>query len=212
MLVAFVACGVTVAEAANDSVAECGYDYGDACSPAIGKWLPRVPQSAITEDTHPAPTNVHDEIVDPAGAGERGFLGQRDVAKGTEFVYGMAGPPKGSVVYDPVHRIAYYAEGCCAWHHVVVASQVDAPPKHVVTRDLSGLKTRLGIGLGDRPLRIRGIYGPAQLRTVSGRSGEETLAYIRIIHFPKPYSPCEEANTFLFAHGRLVALDFTAAC
>lgn len=200
------------ANAAGTSVAECGYDYGDACSPAMGAWLPRVPQSAMSEGTRPSTTSVHDEIIDPAGVGGPAFLGQRSVFSGTDFVYGKAGPPKGSAVYDPVHRIAYYAEGCCAWHHVVLASNVDAPPKHVATRILTGLRTRRGIALGDSPERVRATYGPAPLRPAPRRIEEATLAYIRVIRFPKPYSPCEEANTFLFQHGRLIAMDFTDAC
>jgi hypothetical protein len=162
--------------------------------------------------TNPTVTTVHDEVVDPRGRGGPAFLGQRDVLNGTWFVYGNAGPTKGSVVYDPVHHIAYYGEGCCAWHHVVIAANVQKPPKSVATRALTGLKTKRGIALGDPPSRIRSKYGAAPLLPIAGRTNEATLAYIRVIQPPKPFSPCEEANTFLFERGRLVAMDFTNAC
>jgi hypothetical protein len=193
-------------------VEECGYDYGDACSPAIGRWLPRVPQSAMIIGTRPSPTTVHDEIVDPAGIGAPGFLGQHSVVNGTLFVYGRAGPPKGSIVYDPANHIALYDEGCCAWHHMVLSANTGAPPKPVATRRLTGVRTLRGIALGDLPSRVRAVFGPAPLRPVPERSDETTLAYVRILRFPPPNSPCEEANTFLFEHGHLVAMDFTNAC
>jgi hypothetical protein len=204
--------GAGAAGASETPDSHCRPYFRDACSQAIGDWLPRVPQRLYPGRRRFAPTSVNDEIVDPAGAGEPEFLSQRGVVNGTFFVYGTAGPPRGHLVYDSVHRIAFYDEGCCSWHHVVVVANVDAPPKRVATRTLTGLRTRRGIALGDAPSRIRTTYGPAPLRAVLGRSDEATLAYTRPITFPGVYSPCDGDTTFLFERGRLIAMDFTDAC
>jgi hypothetical protein len=150
--------------------------------------------------------------VDPAGRGEIHFRGQRGVYRGTFFVYGTAGPQRGNAVYDPVHRIVFYDEGCCAWHHVVVASNVPSPPKTIATRSLMGVRTKREIRLGDPPSAVLAVYGPALTHTVSGRLAQEIISYSRVEKNLRPESPCEASMTFLFTRNRLTAMDFTEGC
>jgi len=188
----------------------CRPYFGAACSEAIGKWLPRVPNAWMPR-TLVTNTTVRDRIIDPAGSGPPAFLGMRGVYQGTHFVYGLAGPPQGHAVYDPVHRIAYYDEGCCSWHEVVVASNAKAPPKTMATRSLVGLRTQSGIRLGDKPSLVESIYGRAEFRSVARSSHQLTLSYYRVVRYPK-YSPCDERTTFLFADGELTAINIIDEC
>jgi hypothetical protein len=127
-------------------------------------------------------------------------------------VYGMAGPPRGSLVYDPVMRIALYDVGCCAWHDVVVAADVSPPPKRVVARSLVAIRTARGITLGAQPQLVRHVFGAAALSPVPGNSGEALLEYREPVHVPDGASTCDESYAFLFKHGRLAAMDYGAAC
>jgi hypothetical protein len=191
---------------------DCATYFHDACSPAIGAWLPRLPSTpGWAFDTKAAPTSVEDEIRDPAGRGPRTFGHLHAVVDGTGFVYGMAGPPRGSLVYDPVARIAFYDEGCCAWHDVVVASDVSPPPKHVVARSLVAIRTKRGIALGAEPSAVRAVFGAAALSPVPNRADERLLVYRKPLGNPRD-STCDESYAFLFRRERLVLIDYGAAC
>jgi hypothetical protein len=192
-----------------DTDAACRPYFGSACSEAMGHWLPRFPQARRSLVT---PTTVADEIVDPAGPGEFRFESMRGVYRGTLFVYGTAGPPKGHAVYDPTHRIAFYDEGCCSWHHVVVASNVPPPPKTIVARSLAGIRTKRGIRLGDSPASISAIYGPARKRAVDESADKALLSYSRVVKYPGMSEPCEASMSFLFERDRLTAINFDDAC
>jgi hypothetical protein len=194
-----------------DLDAMCRPYFGDACSEAIGKWLPLVPNVLIAPSLATR-TTVRDRIIDSAGSGPLTFLGMRGVYRGTHFVYGSAGPPQGHAVYDPVHRIAYYDEGCCSWHELVIASNAKAPPKTIATRSLITLRTQSGIRLGDEPSLIEAVYGRAALRPVARALHQRTLSYYRVIRYSQVYSPCGERTTFLFADGRLTAMNITDEC
>ena len=196
---------------ATDEDAMCRPYFASACSEAIGRWLPRVPNANIAVKLA-ARTTVHDRIVDAAGSGPLTFLGMRGVFKGTFFVYGSAGPPQGHAVYDPGHRIAYYDEGCCSWHSLVIASNVKPPPKTIMSRSLIGISTNGGIRLGDEPSLVEETFGHAALRPVVRSSYQRTLSYYRVVTLSKPYSACEERTTFLFDHDRLAAIDITDEC
>jgi len=182
-----------------------------ACDQSLVRWLPEISST----ETSAAPTLERDDIVDPAGTGEPRFLGMRGVFAGSLFVREAGGgPPKGHVVYDPDHHIAYYDEGCCSWHRVVVATTAEPPPRKIAMRSLGGLKTTRGIRLGDSPAHIRSIYGPAKLKhaTAAGTEAAATLSYLRTITFKEPYTPCKELTTFLFERERLIGMSFDEGC
>jgi len=201
--------GIAGATTDRDIEAQCRPYFGQACSEALGKWLPKL---GGEERKYTATTTVRDDFRDPVGTGEAGFLGQRRVFQGSFFVHGMAGPPKGHAVYDPVNHIAYYDEGCCASQHVVLASDVAAPPKKIATRSLLGLRTARGVRLGSSSAVVRAIYGRATMQPVRGRSGAGMLSYERTIVFPAPNSPCDERTRFLFMSGRVTAIEFVDEC
>lgn len=198
----------TLASQASDD-AQCLPFYKGACSEALGAWLPRF--ARIGTGPAAAPTTVVDTIVDPGGFDHPGSFGQGGPIFGTFFVYGKAGPTKGTAVYDPAHRIVYYAEGCCTWHHVVVASEVGPPPKPLAARSLSKLRSSLGIKLGDPPSRIRVTYGPASFHSVSGSSTEQVLRYVHPLDVRRDPT-CDDMTTFLFDRGRLIGMDFRREC
>jgi hypothetical protein len=192
---------------------DCYQYFKDACSPKIGAWLPRVPgEPAWFSEAHTNPTTAHDEIGDDAGNKKSTLERSTGPKNGTPFVYGMAGPPRGTLVYDPAARIAYYDVGCCAWHDVVVSIARSPPPKTVVERSLRALRTHRGIALGVTPQAVRVVFGPAALTAVSGHANEGTLEYAEPLHGASVSSTCVESYAFLFASGRLAAIDYGAAC
>jgi hypothetical protein len=202
--------GLTIRSDADDD-RTCRPYFGSACSEAIGRWLPYLGTAGRIPATV-SQTTVTDAIVDPAGVGPEVFLNMHGPARGTLAVFGSAGPPKAHVVYDPVHRIAYYDVGCCSWHRVVLAAGVPAPPRTVAMRTLTGLHTERGIRLGDRPERVAAAYGRAALPPPIARSGEMRLTYWKTKPNASPYSPCDSANSFVFKNDRLVEITFDIEC
>jgi hypothetical protein len=193
--------------------ADCAKYFGDACSPAIGAWLPRLPSTpAWAVQTTAAATRVHDEIIDPAGRGPVAFGSLHGILGGTRFTYGTAGPPRGSVVYDPVTRSAMYDVGCCAWHDVVVAADVSPPPKRVIRRSLAAIHTSHEISLGIPPGAVRAVFGPAPLVAVPHHADEVLLAYRGTLAIDGVSAQCDESYAFLFRRGRLALIDYGAAC
>jgi len=209
VLASVVTTGIAGATTDRDIEEQCRPHFGQACSEALGKWLPKLGDGGTQSM---ATTTVRDELLDPAGAGEAGFLGQRRVYNGSFFVHGMAGPPRGHAVYDPLNRIAYYDEVCCGSLRVVLASNVAPPPKRIVTRPLLGLRTTRGVRIGSSASFVRAIYGRATMRPVRGRSNAGLLSYERAIVFPPPNSPCDERTRFLFVSGRVTAMEFIDEC
>jgi len=193
---------------------ECVKYFHSACSEALGKWLPLFVRS---NDFWDAATHVsrRDGFVylgyRPRSDDFLGFQGPRD---GTFFVYGNAGPPKGNVVYDYAHHIAFYKQGCCSWTDVVAAYS-PPPPKRVVNRDLTALHTVRGIHLGMSPQQVQRVYGQARFTRVPGYPNVYVLAYttwppsktVTIVHMP-----CGQFENFFFKHGRLIMIQLGNGC
>ncbi len=194
---------------------DCPKYYDGACSEAIGRWLPTF---GIASDRWAQAKRVHQrdgfiyENERPRVPDALGFQGPDD---GSFFVYGNAGPPKGHVVYDPKHHVAFYQQGCCSWDDVVAASDVSSPPKHLVSRDLSGLRTVRGIRLGMRPSDVIRIYGSSNLLSVARHDGVSLLAYTT---WPPKRSlksveePCGQFENFFFRHDHLVLIQLGNGC
>lgn len=197
--------------------------YDGACSEALGAWLPSSGYGYVADQwRHGRATRIQQrdgfmyENEKPASPMYLGFQGPDD---GTFFVYGMAGPPRGHVVYDPVHHIAFYKQGCCSWDEVVAASHVAPPPKTVVARDLSTLRTVRGIYLGMHPSAVTRTYGASSLLTVSGHADVRMLAYTTWkpakdvtgvgIGFP---GTCGQFENFYFRGDRLILIQFGNGC
>lgn len=151
-------------------------------------------------------------------SGPRRF-GTRGPNDGTFFVYGDAGPTKGYVVYDPVHRIAFYEQGCCSWEDTIAAADTPAPPKPVVIRNLQHLSTVRGIRLGQTVREVERIYGAAKLLPLRGRPQIRVLAYttwppyIHAGHYPAGWrDPCGQFENFYFRQGRLVLIQLGNGC
>lgn len=140
-----------------------------------------------------------------------GFIGPDD---GTPFTYGTAGPPRGEVVYDYAHRIAFYRRGCCSWNEVV-AAYAPPPPKRVIDRNLAALHTTRGIHLGMSPAQVRKIYGVAPMLAVPGTPAVRVLAYttrpprksLKMVS-----SPCGQDENFYFRRARLVQIQIGNGC
>ena len=207
---ASVASAGTTRKSPGEIDAMCRPYFHDACSEALGLWLPELPD--MFDRAPRAHTSAIDAIVDPAGQGREAEFGQRGVYGGTYFVYGEAGPPRGFVVYDPVHRLAYFEEGCCSWHHVVLIAHVPPPPKAVASRSLLRLHTERGIRLGVAPAFVYARYGNAPLRAARGTNDRRTLRYTRVLRSSGVFSACFADTTFLFERDRLIGMDFYRGC
>ena len=130
-----------------------------------------------------------------------------DPADGTGFTYGMAGPPKGAAVYDYEHHLAFYSQGCCDWRAFVEAQGVRPPPLRVVDRNLTSLRTRRGIALGQSIAQVEAVYGPNRLRPLPGH------ADIRMLYYHHPFDrSCGQVQNFGFRNGVLIYIELTEAC
>jgi hypothetical protein len=192
---------------------DCVKYFHDACSQALGEWLP---DFAYSNDFWDEAKRIAQrdgfsyEKEQPPSPNLLGYMGPAD---GTFFSYGEAGPPRGHVVYDYQHHIAFYDQGCCSWHDAV-AGYASPPPKPVVNRDLTALKTVRGIRLGMSPGEVEAIYGASPLRVVPKSPRVFVLAYTTWPprnKLPLMYK-CGQFQNFYFRHNRLVMIQFGNGC
>ena len=197
-------------------LAECVRFYGSACSEALGAWLPHFVESGYAWEagraTHIEKRDafVYGSYVAPANV-PLGYVRPYD---GTFFVYGNAGPPKGHVVFDYAHHIAFYSQGCCSGNDVVAVVGVADPPKRVVARDLSGLRTVRGVRLGMSPAGVMSIYGASHLLRVPNHGDLRLLAYTTWppFHAVPSRDPCGQFQNFVFRYDRLISLQIGNGC
>ena len=192
-----------------DSVveAECRHYFKHVvCSEALGRWLPHLPAGA--DASHKTPTTVFDGFGRAPGVTQRAF--RAAAPAGTRFVHGNAGPPRGTVVYDRRHGIAFYGQGCCSYFETVLASDVGPPPLAVANRTLAGIRTDSGIRLGDSPARVMGIYGSTTPARVTLHPELRVLSYENA--HPGKRGACVQQQTFAFRGGRLVFINLMNGC
>jgi hypothetical protein len=119
----------------------------------------------------------------------------------------MVGHDVWRVVYDPVHRIAFYSEGCCSFGYGVLMRTSTVAPAAVPRRDLGAMRTTRGVQLGMNASQVEAREGPA-LRTMGpAPNGRTALAYSTVLG-----ADCVEQRTFVFARGRRDAIDVLQGC
>jgi hypothetical protein len=188
--------------------AECRHYFKQAiCSEALGRWLPNA-VSIEARDPLRTPTAIFDGFRRTPGTTQQSFWAYAPAA--TSFVHGAAGPPRGTVVYDRRHGIAFYGEGCCSYFEIVLAAGVPPPPLAVADRSLSHVRTDAGVQIGDSPARVMRVYGNAPLYHVPLHAGTSLLEYENA-HPAKP-GPCVQRQTFAFKNGRLVFIRLYNGC
>jgi hypothetical protein len=111
------------------------------------------------------------------------------------------------VVYDPVHRLAYYGEGCCSYHREVLLRVRTAAPRGVPRRDLSTMRTERGIRLGMTVAQVERREGPAPRTMGPTGNGRTALAY-----WSRVGTQCSLERTFVFARDRLQAIHVIEGC
>ena len=189
--------------------------FGSAWSPALGAWLPSFGDGDKPwrrgEATH---IDQRDGFVYEGKVLVKGYFGFLGPTDGTRFVYGNAGPPRGHIVYDPTHHIAFFEQGCCSWDEVVAAIGVAPPPKQVVSRDLSNLHTARGIRFGATSADVIRVYGRSKLLSVATHPGLQMLAYTTWAPFRSrtSYSKCGQMENFIFRGDRVVFIQFENGC
>ena len=112
-------------------------------------------------------------------------------------------------VYDPVHRVVLYHQGCCGWDETVLA-RAPSPPEFVIRRDLSAVRTRHGIALGASPSRVVHAYGPARFHPSTQSPGLRVLSYWRSQHVH--FSGCAWFDNFVFRANRLIEIQAGHSC
>jgi hypothetical protein len=166
---------------------------------ALGAWLPSGEDLFEPWRLHLAATSAlgWDEMFTvPRGA--------------TYFWYGPAGPPKVHLVYDPVHHVALYRQGCCAWEESVLTTASTPPPRTVKAANLSGVRSKRGIALGASPDAVRRAYGPARLHGSTKKPALRVLSYYRNQHVK--YSGCGWFENFVFRANRLIEIQAGHGC
>ena len=217
--IALLCMGATPRPATTLSPAELNREgeqlFGSAWNPALGAWLPSfgdVDQPWRNgQTTH---VDQRDGFVYEGKSLVHGYFGQLGPKDGTFLVYGRAGPPRGHVVYDPVHRIAFYEVGCCSAEVVVAAADVLAPPSPVVAKDLSALRTARGARFGQTTTDVMHVYGVARPLPVSGHADMLVLAYTTWPPFKSldGHNSCGQMQNFVFRHDRLIFIQFGNGC
>jgi hypothetical protein len=161
---------------------------------AIEAWLPHYygdPMTASRENLA-STTKVRQRFLGPAG--------------GTPIAGLTIG--KGSLLYDPAHRTAFYELGCCNRSSSIVA-RVRPPPAPMQTVDLSRLRTSAGIALGNSIARVESIMGRANPFRVNGHFGLLQLSYASLL---PGSSGCGYFENFVFERDRLIFIDLTQGC
>jgi hypothetical protein len=189
--------------------------YACQIGPDIGRWLPRFGYAwDLAREEHAPRITLHDYFIYGPRPKKVYPLATGWASGGSFFTYGNAGPPRGHVIYDRRHKIAFYNEGCCSWHTTVAAIGIAPPPKRVVDRDLSALHTKYGVRLGDSPARIKSIYGRGTLWSIPGHPGFQRLLYSAPLPPPPPpmHNACGLTYQFIFKHGRLIYIEMLGGC
>jgi hypothetical protein len=192
----------------------CVQYYHSACSEALGEWLPTFANAGKFWNDARHITRRDGFSYGGQRPASPAFEGMEGAKGGTFFVYGNAGPPKGEVIYDYAHHIAFYDQGCCSWHDVV-AAYAPPPPKRVVNRDLTQLHTNRGVHLGMSPKQVEEIYGKATMRKVGGYDGVFVLPYTTwppLAQVKTVHSPCGQFENFFFKKNRLILIQIGNGC
>jgi hypothetical protein len=198
---------VPLSDAAID--AQCRPYFHDACSEAMGHWLPGGLGSiwGWKGATRVARRDEFQYEHQPQSQAPLDVKGPYD---GTFFVFGNAGPPRGHAVYDYSHHIAFYDVGCCSWQAATEIADAPLPPKHLVHRDLLALSTERGVRLRQTEREVMSIYGKATFSAEPRHPDVRVLSYAT--EFPFETSRCEQTQTFLFREHRLIEIQLTSAC
>jgi hypothetical protein len=115
-----------------------------------------------------------------------------------------------NVVYDAVHRIVLYRDGCCDWEETVLAAVAEPPPRRVRFGQLGAVRTLRGIGLGAAPAAVIHSYGPARMHRSATKPALEVLSYYRDMHTPG--SACGRYENFVFTADRLTEIHAGHSC
>ncbi len=191
----------------------CVQYYHDACSEALAAWLPTY---ALLPDSKKSPrhTSEEDDFVYEGKSLRTNspieFQGPRD---GTFFVFGNAGPPRGRVVFDSAHHIAFYSMGCCSWREYALGYATSPPPKPLANRNLSNVRTARGIRLDASVADVERIYGANSPLVATKTPHVFVLSYKTGLKMPADIkSPCEQDEDFYFRDNQLVLIQLGNGC
>ena len=219
-LIACVAGGANGSDTARQTSdaaieAHCRPYFHDACSEAMGRWLPSFGFRDPSTDRAKLIGERDDFSYGSAPASSKSLLNSHGSLEGTFFVYGTAGPPKGRALYDRAHRIVFYEQGCCTWDEQVAAADTPAPPKFVKARDLRNLSTVRGIRLGQTQSTVTKIYGRKKSIPVAGHPGIDLLAYTTWsadLAGARALTGCPQTQDFFFRNNRLILIRIANVC
>ncbi len=190
---------------------------------ALRPWLPRIGQGFEPSSKGQASwSHAYDYFIcgatpvsSPTPYHDFSFAarGCPELANGTAFEYGPAGPTKGHVVFDAGRKVVLYQEGCCAERTTILASGVGAPPMSVRSASLGLARTARGVALGMTRAAVLGLYGRTSPHSVPGSAGVEMLSYTTIHGNPSDAkNACGQYQNFAFKGGRLVYIELLAGC
>jgi hypothetical protein len=181
--------------------AQCRPYFHAACSEAMARWVNGFKVTPLSDKE--ARLDHQDAF---AYGGRR-----RGPEDGTFFAYGTSSAgPSGHAVYDPVHRIAFFAQGAFDWNQVVLAAAATPPPRAVIQRDLAGVRTVRGAYLGETSAAVQTIYGMTVPVPATGHVGLSVLTYGR--EFTSAHVQCGQSEDFLLRNDRVVEIVLSSAC
>ncbi|HTV73217.1 MAG TPA: hypothetical protein VME66_05910, partial [Candidatus Acidoferrales bacterium] len=149
------------------------------------KWLPSLDLEDVRQHLPQSSTSRLDYFICPnqptANLSYYGFeyavSGCPNLAGGSAYEHGPAGPERGQALYDYGHQILLFSRGCCSVESFVVAAGIGSPPMPVARADLAGISTHRGLRLGMTQKQVVQIYGPARAEPVPAHPGLVAIAY-----------------------------------
>jgi hypothetical protein len=180
----------------------------------LAPWLPQYNDAFAAWQKNAATLISAPDAIVYDGALLAGKIGVYLPQNGSPFTYGKAGPPRGQVVYDRVHRIALYGQGCCSWAEVVLAADVPRPPRAVAEQNLASVHTSRGVRLGMTTAQVQAIYGRAPLKAVPSFPEVQQIAYTTVPP-PQPNAKsaqCGQFENFYFRNNRLILIQMATGC
>lgn len=199
------------------------FGAGPAPTEALGRWLPKIAANFVAWGQPKARYGGRFDSFQCGGSpGKKSAV--RDfnypestcalLQHGTTLFFGSGEPQRGTVVYDPRHRIALYSVGCCAARTYVLASNVAPPPVPVRSADLSLVRTARGAALGMAAGALQSIYGKADAYAASnGNATRTVLSYTTFRSNPvRSNEGCGQYQSFAMRNDRVSAIEIYVGC
>lgn len=202
-----------------------GFGLGATAAPteALGRWLPKIGANFVAWGQPKVRYGGRFDSFRCGGSpAKNGAVRDFDYPEGTcpmlqhgtTLFFGSGEPQRGTVLYDPAHRIALYSVGCCAARTYLLAANVPPPPVAVQSADLRLVRTARGAALGMTRNALQAIYGKAAAYAAGkGNAAVTVLSYTTFRSNPvRSNEGCGQYQSFAMKKDRVSAIEIYVGC